>query len=383
MKLPIELSKRLAKQWQDNKTRENRLLNSSAWPLQLTIGLPSASQFLEQPAKVREHVTQWRNIKIGEVIWAEKKYLSSSENILIPKYWKINSPSEWLSATANSKIQQEFKTLEKIITSVDTVFHSLIIRKRYLTLNKSVQEIIQACAVALQLAPNCAQGKPLRALSVANCDSKFFERNRNLIIQLLDIQFDGAVSDLGLEYFLNAMDEKDHWLLITPLDSSILPFQQLRLRTTELAITELPATHIIIIENEQSLHQLPKLPNTIAILGAGLDLSWLKAAWLNTKTIAYWGDIDTWGLTILAKARLQQPHLTALLMDMATFNHYSDQFAVSEPQPADPVAPLNLTTEEQALYKKLYTVENGRLEQEFIPNGEVKRVLMQWHRTND
>ena len=32
------------------------------------------------------------------------------------------------------------------------------------------------------------------------------------------------------------------------------------------------------------------------------------------KQIAYWGDMDTWELTMLAKARSMQPGLAALLM---------------------------------------------------------------------
>jgi len=382
MKSPNNLSQRLAKQWQDNDIREQRLLSATAWPIQLTIGIPTAQQFVEQPALIREHTTQWRKVKTGDVLWTEKKYIKSSENINLPEYWKINSPSEWIAATSNSKIQQEFKILEQIITSVDSLFHSLIIRKRNLVITKLITEIIQACQVAQLLTPNYAQGRPLRAVSVANCDSKFYERNRNLITQLLDIRFDGAASEMGLEIFLGAIDEKDHWLLIAPLDSQLLPFQQFRLRTTELVTTELPATHIIIVENEQCLYQLPILPDTIAILGSGLDLSWLKAPWLKSRTLAYWGDIDTWGLTILANARMEYSDLTALLMDQNTFEKYKNKFAVVEPQKADSNPPLNLNDEERELYLQLYAANKGRLEQEFLPESEVKKTVNKWHKTN-
>jgi len=382
MKSPNNLSQRLAKQWQDNDTREQRLLTTTAWPVQLTIGKPTAQQFVKQPALVREHTAQWRNVKTGDVLWTEKKYLKSSENINLPEYWKINTPSEWIAATANSKIQQEFKILEKIITSVDPLFHSLIIRKRNLVITKPITEIIQACQVAQLLTPNYAQGRPLRAVSVANCDSKFYERNRNLLTQLLDIRFDNVVSDMGLENFLGAIDEKDHWLLIAPLDSRLLPFQQFRLRTTELVKTELPASHIIIIENEQCLYQLPTLPNTIAILGSGFDLSWLKAPWLKNRTLAYWGDIDTWGLTILANAKIEHPDLTALLMDQNTFEKYKTKFSVMEPQRADSNPPSNLNIEERELYLKLYSANKGRLEQEFLPESEVKKAFNKWYEIN-
>ncbi len=384
MKSPIELSERLAKQWQNGNTREQRLLSADAWPIQLAVGLPSAQIFVDQPVCVREHIAQWRKVTVGQVIWEKRKYIESSDPVTLPASWQIDTPTEWVAATANTKIQQEFKILERIIGAVDSIFHSLIIRKRQLVIAKPVEEVIQATQVALDLLPNCAQGKPLRALSVenyavANCDSKFFERNRNLIIQLLDVRFNGAASDLGLEQFLGAVDEKDHWLLIVPLDTQLLPFQQLRIRTTELVETALPAAHIIIVENERCLHQLPMLSDTIAILGAGLNLSWLKAPWLRERRLAYWGDMDTWGLLMLSNARAVQPHITALLMNQAAFDDNCARFAVPEPQKAQPQAPFNLTREEGEFYMKLFMANNGRLEQEFLPGSYVLKKLTEWH----
>lgn len=383
MKSPGELSARLTKQWENGHIREQRLLSADPWPIQVAIGIPSARLFVEQLADVREHIEQWRKVKVGHVIWEEKKYIASSEKIALPVYWQINTPSEWASATNDTKVRQEFVLLEKIVSAVDPVFHSLIINKRYLFVAKPIDEVIKASHVALNLSPNCARGKPLRALSVANCDSKFFERNRNLVTQLLDVRFDDAASDRGLEQFLDAVDEKNHWLLIAPLDRQLLPFDQLRIRATELIDTELPASCLVVVENEQCLHLLPQLSNTIAILGAGLNLSWLNAAWLKKKTLAYWGDMDTWGLTMLADARAKQSHLTALLMNQATFDKYAEKLAVMEPQRAEPQPPANLTNEEREFYLKLFTVEKGRLEQEFLPESDVKNALLKWHEANN
>lgn len=106
---------------------------------------------------------------------------------------------------------------------------------------------------------------------------KFFERNRNLIVKLLDIRFDGIVSEQGGGNFLNATDSNDHWLLVVDLDGELLPFQQLRVRNTELVSKALPGKNLLIVENETCRHQLPDLPNTIFILGAGLNLAWMKA----------------------------------------------------------------------------------------------------------
>jgi hypothetical protein len=60
--------------------------------------------------------------------------------------------------------------------------------------------------------------KPLRALAIAGNDSKFMERHEALVPKLLDERFKGQPGELGLEAFLDALDEGDHWLLVAPLE---------------------------------------------------------------------------------------------------------------------------------------------------------------------
>lgn len=91
--------------------------------------------------------------------------------------------------------------------------------------------------------------------------------------------------------------------LVVPLQPELLPFKRLRLTTSELAETPLPASRLLVVENEQCVHLLPEvLPDTLAVLGSGLDLQWLVSAHLAGKQIAYWGDMDIWGLLMLARA---------------------------------------------------------------------------------
>jgi hypothetical protein len=96
-----------------------------------------------------------------------------------------------------------------------------------------------------------------------------------------------------LEGFLGALSEGDHWLLVAPLGPELLPFSQQRVRASELRGMALPGSHVIIVENEQCLHQLPPVADTVAVLGAGLNLEWMQSEGLGTKRIGYWGDLDT------------------------------------------------------------------------------------------
>ncbi|WP_372985659.1 Wadjet anti-phage system protein JetD domain-containing protein [Marinobacter sp.] len=378
MKSPDELASRLARQWQNADLREQRLLRPESWPLTLTIGKPTGTVVRDQVGEVREHLQQWREVSIGQVHWQPVRFQSTSEAINIPTHWRLESPSQWVQATGSSEIKREYNTLNRLASALDPRFHSLIVRRRSLVMDKSEREVILSGEVALQLQPGCADGKPLRALSVAGTDSKFFERNRQLVTLMLDILFDGRASETGLETFLGAEDEGHHWLLIADLDGSLLPFSQMRVRAYELQSTPLPGQRLILVENERSLHQLPSAPDTIAVLGSGLNLSWLQASWLSNKAVAYWGDLDTWGLAMLGRAREHLPKLTPLLMDRTTFERFAAESAVEEPQAAPAIVPPGLTESEAGLYHLLLQSDRGRLEQEFLPVNMVHRAVVNW-----
>ena len=291
-----------------------------------------------------------------------------------------------LRPAGHADIAADYQALAAVLARVDARFHRLLLRRLALWRGVPTEDVATAARMALQLAPGCAQGRPLRALAVAGNDSKFFERHAALLSALLDVRFDGAASRAGLTAFLDASADDEHWLLIAPLDAGLLPqlrFARLRVAASDLASTPLPARRILLVENERCLHLLQgalPLPDTIAILGAGLNLAWLAAPWLQQRQVAYWGDIDTWGLHMLARARSHLPQLQALLMDRTTFDAHT-RAAVAEPLPAPYPEPGSLPPEEAALDAYLRTLDSGRLEQEFITPAAVESAVLGWHRS--
>ncbi|KEI72997.1 Wadjet anti-phage system protein JetD domain-containing protein [Endozoicomonas elysicola] len=376
MKSPHDIADELARQWKSADTREKRLLMKDSWPLKVSIGKPASGDINHHPEKIRQHFQQWRQVNTGEVIWNSASYRGMAESIEIPGHWLLSKPSEWIEASRCKTVKDEYQRLGTIIQQTSPIFHPYLIRQRR-WFDKPVNEVIKTTELAMLLEPGFAQGVPLRSLGLANTDTKFFERNASLLRQLLDIRFDGLPSKLGLEAFLNA-PESHHWLLIADLDGSFLPFQQLRVRDYELSTTPLPAANILIVENEQCLHLIPSLKNTIAILGAGLNLSWMKASWLHSKSIAYWGDMDSWGLTMLARARNHQPSLSALLMNQSVFDMFQEDRAVEEPVPSIHEDCTALKEEEQQFLNTLRALKRGRLEQEFLTAEVVHSELKHW-----
>lgn len=378
MKSPNELAAVLARQWHVADQRERRLTSADAWPIRLPIGRPSTAMFEHRTSEVREHISRWRNVIVGEVCWQEARFRSAADHVSLPQFWLIRSVEEWAEASADSQVRFESQTLCNLLAQVDAQFHSLLARQRTLWRDRDKAEVVQAVALCLELEPGAAGGRPLRGLAGAGIDSKFFERNGALVSALLDIRFEGQASEQGLASFLDAADEGDHWLLIVPMSAAILPFAQQRVRARELASTPLPATHVLLIENERCLHLLPTIPGAIAVLGSGLDLAWLSAKWLSERQLAYWGDMDTWGLRMLARARTLQPHLQPLLMERALFDQYSEALAVVEPVAAGEVPPSELTEQEQDFYRYLLARPRGRIEQERLPKEAVVQSVGRW-----
>ena len=382
MKSPTELKVILQRQWENPNIRESRLLSaSSGWPILLPIGPPSPRKLNRNLDEVKRHVEEWRQVRVGEVIWERVRYRATSASVDIPISWKLKKPTEWIDAIGDSAVRHEFQTMANLVEHTPSDFHSLFIRRRSLWSGKPIQEVLQAANLANSLAPGCAQGRPLRLISLEGIDTKFFERHSNLVTTLLDARFDGEVSRIGLEDFLGAFRDGDHWLLIVALDSSILPFKKLRVRSSELRDSALPGSRLLIIENEACQHQLPNVTDTIAVLGAGFALNWTDGPWLTSKKVAYWGDIDTWGLQFLARARTAIPHLDPLLMTEDIFKEF-EQSAVSEPVVAGANAPAGLTNAETKLYRRLIRETRGRLEQEFLPLNLVHECIFEWAKSS-
>lgn len=389
MKSPQALAARLVQHWHSADWRERQLLGGAAvWPLVLPIGAPGAADFLGDASVLRGHLQQWRAVEqqgLGSVQWQERRYRGASAAIAVPTHWLLARPSECVAAISHFKapghvqIAADYARLSAIVAAVQrSGFQRLLVRRLVQWRDTPADAVIAAARIALQLEPGCARGRPLRAMAVQGNDSKFFERHASLLTALLDERFDGEASRQGLTGFLGALPEGDHWLLIAPLAPGLLPFARQRVPAAELLATPLPASHILLVENERSLHQLPQpLAGAIAVLGAGLNLGWLAAPWLQERRVAYWGDIDTWGLHMLATARAHLPHLQALLMDRATFDAHAAQ-AVAEPVHAPASEGSALRADEAALDAHLRSLNQGRLEQEFIAPAAVAHAVRGW-----
>ncbi|MDO5692871.1 MAG: DUF3322 domain-containing protein [Pseudomonadota bacterium] len=384
MKSPAHLTTQLRRQWNDGARRARQLLEGP-WPLELPIPWPSVAELEGQLDAVRDHVRAWRAVPAGQVRWQSRAYRGTGQPIDLPRAWVLSTPGDWVAAMQDGAAASGYARLNRLAALPEVrarpVWLPLLVRQRAVLNEPDVAELIRAIQLAARLSPGCAQGLPLRALPHAGVDSKFWARQRALLTLLLEAAHPGQVAPVGLEAFLGADPSGTHWLDVVDLGGGLLPWPRLRVRAEDLAAHAPPGTALLLVENHQCLHHLPprgSAPGLVAVLGSGLDLAWLAAPWLRQRRVAYWGDIDTWGLVMLARARQALPGLTALLMNEAVWHRHRRQ-AVAEPVRAEP-APPGLNAIEQRLDALLRQhPAQGRLEQERLPAAWVRDALARWH----
>jgi hypothetical protein len=208
-------------------------------------------------------------------------------------------------------------------------------------------------------------GHYLREISAPGVDTKFVERHRRMLAELLGVPVaaSGFLAALGLR-------SKPEMLRLRP-DPALgltIGLSDLTARQDELATLDLAVSCALVIENEITFLSVPIPARGAVLWGKGFEVDRVGAMpWLASAEIVYWGDLDTHGFAILNRLRAWLPRARSLLMDRETLLAHRDRWT-AEASPA--TSRLDrLTIDEQALYQDLVTDRLGervRLEQERI-----------------
>ncbi len=214
-----------------------------------------------------------------------------------------------------------------------------------------------------------------------NVHTKFIERNKSVIKDLLDIlilehinkeerQFEKR---FNLKYAepqirFKILDKEVSERYFSGLDDIAVPVSQFE-------ALDLPIERVIVFENKTTFYTaltLPKMGRAIALFGSGFSVSNLKNVyWFANKEILYWGDIDVHGFVILSQFRGYFKQTKSILMEKPTFDKFFDN---DSGRPISISTQLYLTDEEQQLYEIVKT-NNWRLEQEKIPFDYVNKYF--------
>jgi hypothetical protein len=225
---------------------------------------------------------------------------------------------------------------------------------------------------ALWIDREARPGSYLREIDVPGVDTKFIERHRGLLTDLLEAHLPPSRIDAtrGRSDFAgrHGFRSKPDYVRVRLPPEDGGPFSEVAVRVDELARAPVAAETVVVIENEITYLSFPARPRTAVLLGGGYAAGRLAPlTWLADRDVVYWGDLDTHGFAILDRLRATFPRTRSLLMDEATLLAHRSQW-VREPQPTRETL-TRLTPAEAATYGELVNNVHGvavRLEQERV-----------------
>lgn len=180
--------------------------------------------------------------------------------------------------------------------------------------------------------PNCY----LRELPV-EVDTKFVERKRGVLGEILPIVAPGCVGDDASTFEARfGFRQKQPLIRFRALDQNLvgptkLPFADLAIPLDEACRISVAPKNILVVENETTFLTLPPIADTLALLGAGDAVSLFRQMdWLKRFRIVYWGDMDTHGFEALSLLRKHHAQTESVMMDLETdemFRQFSKKAA--------------------------------------------------------
>lgn len=384
--LPSDIKELIVKrEWQNFAALKVRLLDDKPFPIRVGLKPPTGQLAVGDMEHFQKFIDQWRSFSAQHLIeWENRNYRVLYKQKL-PKFFILKNVKELIEFIGDGaqKRSQIWETNMSPLLKVYPQTYSALVNN----LN-TIEAMHHADASLLpflikQLIPNMGTEKYLRALPLVGVDTKFLETYLPLITDILDKIHNNAVSNVGgLLKWLGCIAKPAGWLTIRPLcedtKARMGGFPVLQLPGDVLKQQALPARNILVIENMESGLGLPLLPDTIAVFGGGKNIAWMENDWLQMKNVAYWGDLDTWGLSILSDVRSKLPTVTALMMDQKTLQLHKNRL-VEERKSVDNVPKLLTTSETEIFLKLKYTNKlTSRLEQERLSPDYIKKNLETW-----
>lgn len=217
----------------------------------------------------------------------------------------------------------------------------------------------------------------VRQLDIVGIDSKFIEARKGLLAELLDhvLPAEAVVADaLGarqfeLRYGLLSKPPMMRFRLLDP-DHYIGGLSDLTVPVAQFASLQSGVERVFVTENEVNALAFPPVRSGMVVFGGGYGIERLaQVAWLRSRELLYWGDIDTHGFAILDRLRASMPHARSLLMDEETLHAHRPLWGTEELDKRFMGELTRLSVAEAQLFVALRDDHHGgrlRLEQERI-----------------
>jgi len=349
-------------------------------PLNFPLRGPGPAEIGERLGEVQKWAGEWAQAAARGPLRVEYKKVGGRHigaNLIPGRAWVDGYEQAWTLLGAASEVRRLVDLAEQTRAACPRLAAWLASHPvRALGLAADWPQLLRCVAWIDQ---DQAPGMYLRQVDVPGVDTKFIERHKGVLTDLLDQQLDPGRIDPETRDFEARFRfrRKPSYVRFRCERLSGSGFTELTVRADELTVPPPGITRAYIVENEVTYLAFPLPPGAVVILGGGYAVPVLESlAWLPALDVIYWGDLDTHGFAILNRLRHHVPHARSILMDRATLLAHRDQW-VREPAPTTAALDL-LDASELDLYRDLAAGAFGpavRLEQERISFSAIERAF--------
>ena len=307
--------------------------------------------------------------------WQEKNYKNIGNNKFIKRI-TIDTEADFLKLINKEKEFKRFKERVKYLEVELPELRSWMEENPLLVINNDEKWEDLVKVLRYFKHEHIPNKYYLRELPVS-VHTKFIENNSTVLKSLLDFIIPNKINASKFFNERYSIKDKEKLIRVRILCDGIMKefnYSDFSVRLSDFISNEILAENVVITENELNFLTLPKKENTIALWsGGGFQVSHLaNIAWLRSKRIFYWGDIDAAGFAILSQIRTYYPSVKSILMDKITFDNYYDNGKTDKLISAKQLGGLDAAEIEFFNYLN----ENKlRLEQEKIPQSEIIAIM--------
>ncbi|MET3605805.1 hypothetical protein ABIC99_003639 [Sphaerotilus sulfidivorans] len=355
---------------------------AGTWPLEINLGTPTEADFAADISAVRRWVDAWSSWRgVGELHQERRQFMRIGVQTL-PSRVILRGPEEVAAWCGQAQRWQR-----AALRCADLVSHWPRLQERHglgrhfdVLADYSESDYTRLHTALAWLLSNPASGLHVRQLPLEGIDTKWLEQRKRLIVDLLGlIRNSETETDFHTACGLVRAPHRVRMRILCPImRKQVGGLRDIEAPVSELAALSLNPQVVLLVENQETGLALQDMPGVVSFMRLGAAVSVLGSIpWLAGRPAVYWGDIDTHGLAILARARRVLPSTRSVMMDAATLERYIE-LTVQEPtQHADAELP-ELTLEEINVFKGLRSGRWGeriRLEQERITWPDAMREL--------
>jgi hypothetical protein len=382
---PADLKAQVLKLWDGGQMGAEIVAPAGLFPRRLRLKGPSSADLTNRFDEVRQWVADIRQVPHCRVVMRELRHRVIGGNSIPDEVWvdDVEKALEWIGK------QREARTIRAAVDLTRQREPVLIawVTKHASEVMRIGSDWAKLLDVVEWLRHHPRPGIYLRQVDLPGVHTKFIERYRGVLGELLEIAVPTAVADADATGIVNfsrrfGFLEKPSRVRFRVLDQRLRVLstgsdQDLTVSSVTFAGLDLPLRRVFVTENETNYLAFPLVLDSIVLFGSGYGFEMLKAVeWLRRCEVLYWGDIDTHGFAILDQLRATHSHVTSFLMDRQTLLAHRELWGTEESQERRDLT--RLTSEEGSLFNDLRDNRIGlrvRLEQERVGFGWLMATL--------